>query len=157
MTQTLFNENGVISLGAISNEEDLSPAGRFIINAPPQDGRCKVCGRHLSELTPFGGPGDPLVGDFSGELLVKKFRPDGPFDLEAEEAWEKAQKVTNDEDDPLPWFIANYGEEKGKRLYWAGQLHGSIGKSWECRDCALLDEDEYFEKLRQRYQEHRNE
>ena len=157
MAQILFEKNGVVSLGAVSKKEDLSQPYRISINPPPNDGRCMVCGRHMSELIPFGGPGDPLVGDFSGELLVKKFRPDGPYDAEAEEAWEKAQKVTNDEDDPLPWFIANYGEEKGKRLYWAGQLYGSIGKSWECRDCYVLDDDEYFEKLRQRYQEHGNE
>jgi hypothetical protein len=157
MTEIIFDKNGILNLGAISREEDLNPQARIVINGPPSDGRCEVCGRHISELSPFGGPGDPLAGDFSGELLVKIFRPDGPYDAEAEEAWEKAQKLTNDGDDPLPWFIATYGEDKGKRLYWAGQLHGSIGKSWECRNCAIMDDDEYFEKLNQRYQERGNE
>jgi len=152
MTQVILNGNGILSLGAISKEEDLNPKARIIINGPPSDGRCQVCGRHMSELTPFGGPGDPLVGDFSGELLVKTFRPDGPYDAEAEEAWERALKVTNDKDDPLPWFIGTYGEDKGKRLYWAGQLHGSIGKSWECRDCIVLHGDEYFQKREQTWE-----
>jgi len=149
MTEVIFKGNGILSLGAISKEEDLNPRARIIINGPPSDGRCQVCGRHISELTPFGGPGDPLVGDFTGELLVKKFRPDGPYDAEAEEAWKRTKKETNDEDDPLPWFVATYGKDKGEWLYWAGILNGSIGKSWECRDCAVLDEYEYFEKRRQ--------
>jgi hypothetical protein len=44
------------------------------INPPPSDERCEGCGRHVSEIKPFGRPGDPLVGDFSGALLVKHFR-----------------------------------------------------------------------------------
>lgn len=44
------------------------------LNPPPVDNRCECCGRHISELKPFGGPGDPLVGDFSGAFLVKHFR-----------------------------------------------------------------------------------
>lgn len=45
------------------------------INPPPADNRCECCGsRHISELKPFGGPGDPLVGDFSGAFLVKHAR-----------------------------------------------------------------------------------
>ena len=150
MTQVISNENGILNLGAISKEEDLNPKCRIIINGPPSDGRCNVCGRHISELKPFGGPGDPLVGDFSGELLVKTFRPDGPYDPEAEEAWERAQKETNMEDDPLPWFIETYGEGKGKTLYYVGQLQGGASKSWECRDCIVLDDDGFFEKRRQR-------
>jgi len=111
MTEVIFNENGILSLGAVSREEDLNTQARIIINGPPGDGCCNVCGKHMSELTPFGGPGDPLVGDFTSELLIKKFRPDD-FD-----------------DDHVAI---------------------SVSKSWECRDCAVSDEDEYFEKLRAR-------
>ena len=39
------------------------------------DNRCDCCGRHVRELKPFGGPGDPLVGDFTGKYLVKHYRP----------------------------------------------------------------------------------
>jgi hypothetical protein len=148
MTRIFFNENGVIIPSAISKEEDLKLTGRIIINAPPEDGRCDVCGRHISELKPFGGPGDPLVGDFTGEFLVKRGRPAGPYDEEAEKAWDEAEKATHD--DPLPWFIAKFGKEKGEDLYWAGQLYGCVGKSWECRDCIVLDLDEYFEKIKKR-------
>ena len=37
-----------------------------------------ICGRHVRELEDFGGAGDPLVGDFYGAKLVKKFREDFP-------------------------------------------------------------------------------
>jgi hypothetical protein len=89
MTQKLFEGNGVISLGAISKEEDLTPTHRISISGPPADGRCNVCGKHITELKPFGGPGDPLVGDFTGELLVKTWRSAGPYDEEAEKQWRK--------------------------------------------------------------------
>ena len=90
MTQILFKENGVVSLLAVSKEEDLRRPCRFFINPPPEDCRCEVCGRHISELTPFGGPGDPLVGDFSGEKLVKTFRIDFPYPDEIEEVMRRA-------------------------------------------------------------------
>ncbi len=166
MTKIFINNNRVLSLNAISSEEDLKPAAHFdppphkIINPPPADGRCQVCGRHISELKPFGGPGDPLVGNFKGELLVKRWRCEGPYDEEAEKAWDEAEKVTEgkpESGDLLPWFIGRYGEEKGERLYWGGMLSASSRPSWECRDCTVLDEDEYFEKLNQRYQKSRNE
>ena len=160
MTQMFFDMNGVISLGAVSKEEDLTPKGRIIINGPPKDGRCDVCGRHMSELAPFGGPGDPLVGDFSGELLVKKYRRFGPYDEEAVKAWEEYEKLGELDDkrevefpkmkrNPLLWFIAKFGKDKGKELFLAGMAYGQVGSSWECRDCAVLDLDEYFEKLSQ--------
>lgn len=148
------------SLGAVSKEEDLEPKGSFIINGPPSDGRCEVCGRHMSELKPFGGPGDRLVGDFSGELLVKIWRREGPYDEESEKAWEEAEKATEgtpESNDLHPWFIGKYGKEKRERLFFGGMLSSSSRSSWECRDCIILDEDEYFEKLSQTYKKQGNE
>lgn len=160
MTQIFFEKNGIVSLSAVSKEEDLRRPCRFFINAPPDDGRCDVCGRHMSELTPFGGPGDPLVGDFSGELLVKRFRYDWPLDKEAEKAWEEVIR-DNPElpelDDPLSWLIDKYGEEKGKWIFYNESMSPGISKSWECRDCIVLDDDEYFEKLEQKSGQQGNE
>lgn len=155
------------SLGAVSKQEDLQQTG---INPPPSDGRCEVCRRHISELKPFGGPGDPLVGDFNGELLVKIWRHMAPYDEKAEKAWaeyekENPQRVKfeqpiadgishveyEEREDPIQWFIAKFGEEEGKKLYLSGQAYGCTGASWECRDCIALDEDEYFEKLDEKY------
>ena len=150
------------SLGAVSKEEDLNlrPTHGLSINPPPADGRCQVCGRHMSELKPFGGPGDPLVGDFSGELLLRTYRPDGPYDEEAEKAWKEAEHATKRATrsaDPLPWLITKYGKEKAEDISLSVQLHGSFGASWECRDCIILHEDEYFKKYAETYREHRNE
>lgn len=44
------------------------------INPPPRDKKCECCNRHISKLKLFGGAGDPLVGDFKGQLLLKNFR-----------------------------------------------------------------------------------
>ena len=151
MTEIIFDENEILNLGAISKEEDLNPKCRIIINGPPSDGRCQVCRRHISELKPFGGPGDPLAGDFTRELLVKTWRPDGPRNEEAEKAWKEAEDVAKETPEPydhLPWLIAKYGKEKAEDISFSVQIHGSIGASWECRDCIILDDDEYFEKLR---------
>ncbi len=127
--------------------EDLNPWKGSPINSPPSDGRCQCCGRHISELTPFGGPGDPLVGDFGGALLVKGYRPMGSYDHEAVEASKEAEKQykTDGYEDSEGWLVANYGEKEGKRLYYAACLCSQITASWECRDCFVLGEDEYLE------------
>jgi hypothetical protein len=56
------------------------------INPPPRNKKCECCGRHIKDLKPFGGKGDPLVGDFKGALLVKTFREDVPNQVGA--SWE---------------------------------------------------------------------
>ena len=147
MTQILIHCGPVMSIGAINREEDLKQPGFCLLNPPPKDARCEVCGKHISELEPFGSSGDPLVGDFSGELLVKRFRPMGPYNDEAEKAWKEAEEHVARDEDPLPWLIANYGEERGKGFYFSKQACDCTAASWECRDCIVLDMDEYFEAI----------
>ena len=149
MTEMLFEQKELVILASVKSEEDLKPRPGINLNPPPVDGRCECCGRHISELKPFGKSGDPLVGDFDGDYLVRRWRPDGPYDEEAEAAMEEAETCYRDEgfDDPLDWMIVKHGKEAGERLYFKAQLYGSTRKSWECRDCVVLDEEEYFEKL----------
>ena len=69
--------------GAVGDDDCEDSSGTtlkqsMIINGPPSDMRCSICRRLVSELEPFGGPGDPCVGDFSGAKLVKKWREDLP-------------------------------------------------------------------------------
>ncbi len=149
MSQIIFDNGKCISMGAVSKEDDLSQKGRISVNPPPADGRCYVCGKHMSELKPFGGPGDPLVGDFTGELLVKSWRWEGPHNEEAEKAWEEADKAVPEGEDLLPWFISKYGREKGEDFYHYSSPY--VGSSWECRDCILLDDDEYLKVISERY------
>jgi hypothetical protein len=152
MAQILINENGVISLGSIDGEEDLKLKPGMNINPPPEDGRCNCCGRHISELKPFGGPGDPLVGDFTGAYLVKKWRPSGPYDKKAEVAAKEAYECYSKDgfEDPLDWMVKKYGKNKGEWLYYTDMMYNQIGSSWECRDCCALNTNEYYEKIEQR-------
>lgn len=57
--KSLFEGNGVTSLSVVEGEEDLQLRPGMNINAPPSDGRCDCCGRHLSELKPFGKAVEP--------------------------------------------------------------------------------------------------
>jgi hypothetical protein len=123
---------------------------------PPLPDSCEVCGKHTSKLKPFGGRGDPLLDEFRGEFLIITWRPAGPYDEEAQSAWEEAEKAianTHGSNDLLRWFTAKYGKQKGKKLYDKGLAYRSLSPSSECRDCIVLDEDDYFEKLAQRDQE----
>ena len=135
----------------ILHEDDLKPKPGISINPPPSDGRCDCCGRSIGELKPFGGPGDPLVGDFTGALLVKGYRSVGIYDEEAEKTYDEAERYYEAEgfDDPLDWMIDKYGQEKAMKIYYTVQAYGSVESSWECRDCMVLDMEEYFEKISQ--------
>ena len=46
-------------------------------------------------------------------------------------------------------MIEKYGKEQGYRLSLSAMAYAQTGSSWECRDCIILDHDEYFEKLRE--------
>jgi hypothetical protein len=40
-----------------------------------------------------------------------------------------------------------YGEEDADAIWFMICEYCQVGKSWECRDCAVLDNYEYFEKV----------
>jgi hypothetical protein len=103
-----------------------------------RDGRCQCCGRERSELAPFGGPGDPLLGDFSGALLVRKYRTVAP--------------------EPAPEERGQCGEEPREThspekavavmsFYDPGH---QVRASWECRDCFALPDREYHQVPQER-------
>jgi len=91
------------------------------INPPPIDKRCECCYKDIKNLKPFGKAGDPLVGDFDKQLLVKSFRP---MSITPNE--EQLKTLTQDE----------------QSMY--EQASSTVGASWECRDCIVLDDKEYF-------------
>jgi hypothetical protein len=92
MATKIIDNNEIVSFDSISSEEDLNLKPRININPPPGFRRCDSCGRHISELKPFGKAGYPLVGDFEGALLIKKFRPMEHYYEKAETAWDNAEK-----------------------------------------------------------------
>jgi hypothetical protein len=117
-----------------------------IFDIPPYDWdhRCDCCGKHVSELIPYGGPGDPLQGDHTGMLLVRQYRP--MFDTRKEEkAFQEAQKRYEEDGfkDPEQWLINKYGKERAKEIHEREGV-GYTTKSFECRDCAGTIEDIYF-------------
>ena len=70
------------------------------INPPPNDACCEVCHKHISKLKPFGKAGDPLVGDFNGQLLLKTFRPMAPHEsnpFDVKDMMEKGEDLTEAE------------------------------------------------------------
>ena len=139
-------------MDSIEKEEDQKPKDNINTNPRLLKGRCDCCGRHITELKPFGGPGDPLAGDFTGCYLIKKHRPEGPYDEEAVEAFEQAKKWYRIDgfDHPLGWLTDKYGFEKGKELFAKVLAFSTVGSSRECRDCAVLDVNEYYEKYYKR-------
>ena len=133
-------------------KEDLKPREDVIdTNPPPQDGECDCCGKHMSELKPFGKAGDPLVGDFDGALLIKKFRTALPqSDAETERIYEQfivARDPHSDYDKARENLIEQYGERDAEILMVRVEGGSQVGSSWECRNCIGLDMFEYFEKL----------
>lgn len=97
----------------------------IFINPPPQDKRCNCCGKHINDLKPFGHAGDPLVGDFFGALLVKTYRPMAS-ELMGKELENYKNRITEQE-------FAFYE-----------QLSSTIEASWECRNCIILSNEDYF-------------
>ncbi len=115
--------------------EALEDKPTISINPPPQNGNCDHCGRNVRDLKPFGKAGDPLVGDFDGQLLVKTFRTMAPRK-------EELEKEVNEIKDWDELFKTN--KEKAERLSFYDQLVNTISASWECRDCIILNDEEYF-------------
>jgi len=112
------------------------------INPPPVDKKCMCCGKNSSELKPFGKAGDPLAGDFSGQILIKTFRSMAPEIKDKE--FLALQKNYEKYDDFYQEVIDRFGKKKTEQFFFQDQLSSSVGASWECRDCIMLDDDAYF-------------
>lgn len=109
---------------------------KLVINPPPSDRKCERCKKHIDELTPFGGPGDPLVGDFTGIKLVKNFRPmvsRKHLKYNIDDYMENGQFNENK-------FLETYSTKDLEDLWFEEQLASIIEASWECRDCFLEDD-----------------
>jgi hypothetical protein len=148
MSEKIIQGDGIISQGRVDRQEDLEPPSGINISHPSRDRRCYCCGRHISELKPFGGPDDPLAGDFTGALLIKMYRFHGPYDEEADRAKKEAESRYKEEgfEDEFGYLIHKYGPEKGRELCNRIQFYSGLRSTYECRDCVVLDEDEWFEK-----------
>ncbi len=151
MKTKLIDNDDIENFETTTKEKEIEGKTNINLNPSLEDRWCDCCGRHINELTPFGKAGDPLVGNFDGALLVKKWRRTFPYNEQAEKAFKHVEKIMEEEghagEDPEGWMIKIYGKEKGQQYLNAVYAYGCIGSSRECRDCAILDEDEYFERL----------
>jgi hypothetical protein len=120
---------------AVYGTKDLERKFRNSLHAPPSDMRCMCCGRHISELQPFGKTGDPLFEDINGALLLKSLRRDVPYNEKAENAVEEAGKHYADDGykNALEWMEKKYGKEEAKEFYFWSEAYDIISDSWECR------------------------
>ena len=108
----------------------------FIINPPPRNRKCERCDKHISELKPFGGKGDPLVGDFTGVFLIKRFRP-----LHEGEPIEKFELILAEyeleSDDKNIELEIKYGKTEIEKALLYDEAKHLISASWECRECII--------------------
>ncbi len=96
---------------------------------------CYICNKDEKDLKPFGGPGDPLVGDFTGRKLVKTFRAlyEGPNI----EKYEHILNELNDDATNIKELEDKFGLEEVEKAFNYDQAKNTVGSSWECRDCII--------------------
>jgi hypothetical protein len=136
---------GIVSMNSVDSLKGLKLKMRLKIIPPRDDIFCDCCQRPISQLKSFGKAGDPLVGDFDGDFLVKTGRPYGPYVQKSEEAFIEANKQKS----PLKWILQKYGIEKAYRICWDIELYRYHDGVWLCRDCIILDCNEYHQKMMQ--------
>ena len=117
---------------------------KIYINPPPTDRKCERCQVHINDLKSFGKEGDPLVGNFEGQKLVKIFRA-----MLEERKDKELNKILDYQDVLMENSNNNWSEEIQTKLeekfgakkvdnaYFYDQLLNTVGPSWECRDCII--------------------
>jgi hypothetical protein len=109
---------------------------------------CWCCQRHYTELKRFRRPADLLDSDFTGPYVLDNNRPLCQLDEKAVKAFEEDYKLNkNDIEATKKWLIKKYGNERAEEIINAPEAECYTVKSWECRDCGPMSDDEYFEKL----------
>ena len=112
----------------------------------PAEWCCQCCGRPESQLKPFGKAGDPLVGDFDGAFLLRDMRADGPYLEEAEIIYSASYNGGKQYEEAQRWLIHNFGEDDAYFIINIYSLGAQVGGVMLCRDCFVLDFDDYYEK-----------
>lgn len=117
------------------------------------DNRCDCCCRHIDELKPFGGPGDPLAGDFTGLPLVKVYRYDFP---KSEIPSEYSDCLKKDGEIDEQRFIEKYGREMFDEITEFMSSFDIVSSYRLCRDCILLDREQFCKKSHESFMEFMN-
>jgi hypothetical protein len=159
METKIVDLNDIVSFISISGEGDLKLKSIINTNPPPVDETCDCCGRHISEVKPFGKAGDPLVGDFKGALLITKCRSIVPFDEQMDKIANKFLKNCKTKDECIraeERLVEELGEKEAKRItiYYSG--YGMGEKFREYKDCAILDDKKFYDRMNQRFMQENN-
>jgi len=107
--------------------------------------RCDCCNRLVEELKPFVGPGDPLIGDFTGRRLVKVWRYDFS---EPEIPSDYFDCLTKNGEIDEQKFREKYGREKYEQTCEFLARMSIVSSYWLCRDCILIEDRNEFCKKR---------
>jgi hypothetical protein len=109
---------GIISLSSISKEEDLKPRPEPKINAISFEIECDWCGGYLSELKPFGPPGNR----FEDVLIFRLWRTEIRPDEENAKIWEEFFGNCSDNQEAWKRLINRYGEDEARQISMTSQL-----------------------------------
>jgi len=107
----------------------------------PSYARCDVCLKPKEELKPF---------DENGTLLFKNYRPRHVLSKRQRKIVEEYKNYLKDfgiedlEDKRALNIIIQKFDEKGRSLLCLEVDSGWIEKYWECKDCVVLDDENYY-------------
>jgi hypothetical protein len=105
------------------------------------DGRCDGCGRHVSQLKPFGK---------DLPVITKKYRWDAPHDEKIDKIMDEFFEASSSDEDcdkAKEKLIEKYGQEEAEGMMFYHQLSRQVGSSWECQDCICLS-SKRFHRMR---------
>lgn len=124
-------------------------------NPTGEDFRCECCLRHIDELKPFKGPEAPYIGNLKGYKLVRTGRCDFPeYELPSKYSDYVIKGRINDEQK----FIEKFGQAEFNIVYSGlGGAFDIVSKYLLCRDCFLLDREQFCEKCHESYEKHKRE
>jgi hypothetical protein len=128
---------------------------KICANRLPSKTRCDVCLKPVEELIPFDENDDE-----NDILLVRRYRPRHVLTKTQQKTIEEYKNYLKDfgienlEDrKALSLIVQKYGE-KGRSLLSLEVDSWWIEKYWECKDCIVLDDENYYKvKLKAWYSE----
>lgn len=116
-----------------------APKVQLSINPLPKDGKCNCCGKHINNLRAFD-KSDEFV---NGAKLVKNFRTMAMPVID--ERYIKIEKEYAEKDyEGFEEALFEIFAGSTETMLLRAHLSDTIEASWECRDCFILDDKDYF-------------
>jgi hypothetical protein len=94
---------------------------------------------------------------------LKTYRTDCPHNRKLDKELEEIQKMAGkgkdgflNYDEYMAELEKKYGKEEAQNISFYEQAVGTVGASWECRDCIILDDDDYHTRMHMAYEKEKN-